>query len=63
MRHELAYILGQMQCISQAGALASIVGDEAEDLLTRHEVCNYHLLPTIHYSDEYYVNYSSQQKH
>lgn len=38
MRHELAYILGQMQIPSFSGVLASVVDDEDEDILARHEV-------------------------
>ena len=38
MRHELAYILGQMQHLSVAGVLLSILPDESEDILVRHEV-------------------------
>lgn len=37
MRHELAYILGQMQYKEACGVLASILEDETEDLLVRHE--------------------------
>lgn len=37
MRHELAYILGQMQIPSFSGVLASVVDDEDEDILARHE--------------------------
>lgn len=38
MRHELAYILGQMQIPLYNEILSAIVADETEDLLARHEV-------------------------
>jgi hypothetical protein len=38
MRHELAYILGQMQIPLYNNVLSAIVADETEDLLARHEV-------------------------
>lgn len=37
MRHELAYILGQMQQPEACEALAAILSDETDDLLVRHE--------------------------
>jgi len=37
MRHELAYILGQMQCVEAISTLTSTLQDETEDLLVRHE--------------------------
>ena len=37
MRHELAYILGQMQQPEACEALAAILSDESDDLLVRHE--------------------------
>jgi len=37
MRHELAYILGQMQHNEAISTLTSTLQDEAEDLLVRHE--------------------------
>jgi deoxyhypusine monooxygenase len=38
MRHELAYILGQMQITSIDKVLISLLSDETEDILVRHEV-------------------------
>lgn len=38
MRHELAYILGQMQISSIDNVLISLLCDETEDTLVRHEV-------------------------
>lgn len=38
MRHELAYILGQMQIPSVSPVLCAVVDDETEDVLVRHEV-------------------------
>eukprot|EP00604_Paraphysomonas_vestita_P004214 CAMPEP_0174822442 /NCGR_PEP_ID=MMETSP1107-20130205/15768_1 /TAXON_ID=36770 /ORGANISM="Paraphysomonas vestita, Strain GFlagA" /LENGTH=248 /DNA_ID=CAMNT_0016041315 /DNA_START=39 /DNA_END=781 /DNA_ORIENTATION=+ len=37
MRHELAYILGQMQIHSISNTLISLLSDETEDVLVRHE--------------------------
>jgi deoxyhypusine monooxygenase len=37
MRHELAYILGQMQHPESCEVLASILEDESDDVLVRHE--------------------------
>lgn len=37
MRHELAYILGQMQHIEVCPVLSKILQDETEDILVRHE--------------------------
>lgn len=37
MRHELAYILGQMGSITACSALANILQDEGDDVLVRHE--------------------------
>ena len=37
MRHELAYILGQIQKNGACAVLSSILDDETEDLLVRHE--------------------------
>jgi deoxyhypusine monooxygenase len=37
MRHELAYILGQMQHPHVCEVLSQILEDEYEDLLVRHE--------------------------
>lgn len=37
MRHELAYILGQMQNKSVSAVLASVLDDETDDVLVRHE--------------------------
>jgi deoxyhypusine monooxygenase len=37
MRHELAYILGQMQCNEATETLSNILKDENEDILVRHE--------------------------
>ena len=37
MRHELAYILGQMQYRHVCSTLIRILEDESEDLLVRHE--------------------------
>lgn len=37
MRHELAYILGQMQYKHICSTLIQILEDESEDLLVRHE--------------------------
>lgn len=37
MRHELAYILGQMGSITACNALADILQDEGDDVLVRHE--------------------------
>jgi deoxyhypusine monooxygenase len=37
MRHELAYILGQMQHKSSCSILSSILSDESDDTLVRHE--------------------------
>lgn len=37
MRHELAYILGQMQNPAACDVLVAVLDDETEDLLVRHE--------------------------
>jgi deoxyhypusine monooxygenase len=38
MRHELAYILGQMQNRKACDVLSKILRDESDDVLVRHEV-------------------------
>jgi deoxyhypusine monooxygenase len=38
MRHELAYILGQMQNRKACEVLSKILRDESDDVLVRHEV-------------------------
>lgn len=38
MRHELGYILGQMGNPGACRTLATILMDESEDVLVRHEV-------------------------
>jgi hypothetical protein len=38
MRHELGYILGQMQNPGACDTLLAILAEESEDLLVRHEV-------------------------
>jgi deoxyhypusine monooxygenase len=37
MRHELAYIAGQMQFISSCGLLEQVLRDESDSILVRHE--------------------------
>lgn len=37
MRHELAYILGQMQDVAALPTLSAILEDDADDVLVRHE--------------------------
>ena len=38
LRHELGYILGQLQNPIACGTLIDILSDETEDVLVRHEV-------------------------
>lgn len=41
MRHELAYILGQMQIQTVSSTLIELLTNESEDVLVRHEVIIY----------------------
>jgi hypothetical protein len=45
MRHELAYILGQMQFNCVAPVLIDLLSEETEDILVRHEVPNFDSIP------------------
>lgn len=38
MRHELAYILGQIQDSTACGVLSDILQDTTDDVMVRHEV-------------------------
>lgn len=40
LRHELGYILGQLQNPVACSTLIDILSDETEDVLVRHEVTN-----------------------
>jgi deoxyhypusine monooxygenase len=40
LKHELAYCLGQMKMQSALPVLESVLGDESEDPMVRHEVCD-----------------------
>jgi deoxyhypusine monooxygenase len=39
-RHELAYVLGQMQAQSAVTTLVQVLEDTTDDPIVRHEVCS-----------------------
>ena len=47
LKHELAYCLGQMKNTSALPMLESVLADEKEDPMVRHEVCEFGSSSTV----------------